>query len=442
MWFTHQSNLVYATTVLEKVEYSYSVFESKGWQMPPPDCDESISDINNPQHCMNFGGNSLYDVYIGVVEGPAAAVVPENPYVEIPYLGAITSYMLFGNSLGAYGSNDDLLPFNDYIAAHEIHHAIQFSYGSYVTGPPGNQLLQSWMLEQTATYVQNVVFPNSLHLKIILGNCDANTPLTYPESGIYMPYSGALWQKYLVETLQDSTIIKQIWESYGTQISDTNDPVSFFSIFNEVISESGNNDFTLEDAYKEYSIWRYFTGERAIPNQYFTDASFYCTAKTISMPTDEFQFLSNLGTTMYIDIPNEDIRVNINSDSIEYLPAILVQLDLNQNYTLTEFNLMNGENLIEADNTFNGENTLIITSGYTGIEFENVIISMESITDNYIGDINNDGVLNIIDVVLLVNFILLIENPSEIEFITSDVNNDGILNVLDIVEVIDIILSH
>ena len=52
-WFTHQSNLVYATTVLDQVEYSYSVYEDEGWQMPPPDCDESITDINNSYHCVN-----------------------------------------------------------------------------------------------------------------------------------------------------------------------------------------------------------------------------------------------------------------------------------------------------------------------------------------------------------------------------------------------------
>ena len=56
------------------------------------------------------------------------------------------------------------------------------------------------------------------------------------------------------------------------------------------------------------------------------------------------------------------------------------------------------------------------------------------------GDINIDGTVNILDIVVLVNFILDSQSPSESEFFSSDLNGDGFLNVLDIVQLINIIL--
>ncbi len=53
------------------------------------------------------------------------------------------------------------------------------------------------------------------------------------------------------------------------------------------------------------------------------------------------------------------------------------------------------------------------------------------------GDINNDGILNILDVVELVNIVL--DDIDTIE--SSDVNQDGITNILDIITLINIILS-
>ena len=58
-----------------------------------------------------------------------------------------------------------------------------------------------------------------------------------------------------------------------------------------------------------------------------------------------------------------------------------------------------------------------------------------------LGDINMDGFTNILDVVIMVNFILDSQTPTEVEFSASDLNNDGILNVLDIVQLVNIILS-
>ena len=57
-----------------------------------------------------------------------------------------------------------------------------------------------------------------------------------------------------------------------------------------------------------------------------------------------------------------------------------------------------------------------------------------------LGDINADGAVNILDVVILANFILDTQIPTDSEFSASDLNSDGALNVLDIVQLVNIIL--
>ncbi len=64
------------------------------------------------------------------------------------------------------------------------------------------------------------------------------------------------------------------------------------------------------------------------------------------------------------------------------------------------------------------------------------------ITNNGIlGDINQDTIINILDVVLLINFILSSDIPSGSQFSSSDMNADGIINILDVVLIINIILN-
>ena len=54
-----------------------------------------------------------------------------------------------------------------------------------------------------------------------------------------------------------------------------------------------------------------------------------------------------------------------------------------------------------------------------------------------LGDLNDDGTVNILDVVLLVNIVLGIEdfNPA------GDMNTDGLINVLDVVILVNMILG-
>ena len=53
------------------------------------------------------------------------------------------------------------------------------------------------------------------------------------------------------------------------------------------------------------------------------------------------------------------------------------------------------------------------------------------------GDLNDDGLVNVLDVVILVNIILGLgeQNPA------GDLNDDGLINVLDVVILVNMILG-
>lgn len=60
---------------------------------------------------------------------------------------------------------------------------------------------------------------------------------------------------------------------------------------------------------------------------------------------------------------------------------------------------------------------------------------------NQLGDINFDGEVNVIDVVMMVNFILDNEIPTTEQFATADINSDGSIDVLDIILNVNNILN-
>ncbi|UCE19877.1 MAG: hypothetical protein JSV84_05920 [Gemmatimonadota bacterium] len=57
------------------------------------------------------------------------------------------------------------------------------------------------------------------------------------------------------------------------------------------------------------------------------------------------------------------------------------------------------------------------------------------------GDVNLDGSINILDVILTVNAILRFVELNALQFSTADLNNDGVINVLDVVQIVNVILG-
>jgi len=57
------------------------------------------------------------------------------------------------------------------------------------------------------------------------------------------------------------------------------------------------------------------------------------------------------------------------------------------------------------------------------------------------GDVNQDLSIDILDIILVINFILGEQNPNNIQFFTADLNNDNIINIQDIILLLNIILN-
>ena len=58
------------------------------------------------------------------------------------------------------------------------------------------------------------------------------------------------------------------------------------------------------------------------------------------------------------------------------------------------------------------------------------------------GDINNDAIFNVLDVVAIVGFVLDSSTITDLELCTADINGDGIVNVLDVVAVVSLVLGE
>lgn len=94
---------------------------------------------------------------------------------------------------------------------------------------------------------------------------------------------------------------------------------------------------------------------------------------------------------------------------------------------------------IAEDTFYDGE----FGSGGSIVEAAIDDILIQSISSNNImpGDINFDSIVDILDIVMTINFALGITTPTSLEFYTADINSDNIIDILDIVNVINIILD-
>ena len=70
-----------------------------------------------------------------------------------------------------------------------------------------------------------------------------------------------------------------------------------------------------------------------------------------------------------------------------------------------------------------------------------VIYDLINSSNGLIGDINQDNIINVLDIISLISFILGSQIPDDSQIILSDINEDQIINILDVVMLVNLILN-
>jgi len=155
---------------------------------------------------------------------------------------------------------------------------------------------------------------------------------------------------------------------------------------------------------------------------------------------------------------NGDNNFNIynfsNSDSIIFHNTIEInntELLINHEFINNEYNIgLSGDDI----NFINEINATGIMDDYfepldVNIQNQIVWISIPDFEFEKIGivisyfstDVNQDGVWNVVDVVLVINHLLGISELYDFQLLNADINQDGIVNILDVVSIVNIILN-
>ena len=59
--------------------------------------------------------------------------------------------------------------------------------------------------------------------------------------------------------------------------------------------------------------------------------------------------------------------------------------------------------------------------------------------EHMVGDLNNDGIITIVDILLCANYVIEIFEPSTQEFIAADIDKNGTIDIFDILLITDLI---
>lgn len=80
------------------------------------------------------------------------------------------------------------------------------------------------------------------------------------------------------------------------------------------------------------------------------------------------------------------------------------------------------------------------TRQYVRPDGSSFVVTIEKSAAALLGDANDDGLINMPDVTVVINYILS-KNPSPFNFVNADVNEDGLINMNDVTGIINIILG-
>ncbi len=226
------------------------------------------------------GGDSLYDVYLAKL-APAfyGYTVPETT-AGPSFSQSFTSYIVIRNDYPVPPFPNRPIYDNVRVTvAHEFFHSIHFGYDvfeyEYIPGnsdsvrPYWLEISAVWMEDMAYDYINDYVsylpyFYNYPWLSLRTFSYNFSFP-----DRVFHPYASCIWALYLQEKY-GIDIIRAIWEKCGA--------VSGFNLFDaseQALREATSNSVGFSDAFREFTIWNYFTGNRTLFGNFYSEANLF-----------------------------------------------------------------------------------------------------------------------------------------------------------------------
>ena len=243
----HAATPAYAQTIADIMEEVWArEVTTLGWRPP-------VSDAGwNPN-----GGNAKFDVYLGDV-GADSLYGYCQPDEGQPMGQELHSYCVLDDdfSVGQFpGTNG--IDAAKVTAAHEFNHAIQFAY-DYTD--------DFWMLEATATWMEDMVYPTIKDNLQYLRSSSISSPQTPADTHSFsgFQYGQFVWMRYLHERFGD-TAVRTVWDN--TTLADA---YSLTAI--EALTMSQGSDFA--SSFAEFAAWN------TKPSRFYDEGVGYETSTT------------------------------------------------------------------------------------------------------------------------------------------------------------------
>jgi len=256
----------YVNRCAEFFDYVWTYeLDTLGYREPP-------SDYFYPD---SNGGDGKYDVYLDTMDYfgytvPERKSAPDDP--------VYTSYIVMLNDFSEWAYlHEDSLDLPRVTAAHEFFHAIQMGYDATEYEYENGRFKSYWM-EMSAVWMEDMVYNQvndyTYYLLSFFNHPEWSLKtfgvlLVDPIDMVLHPYGSCIWPIYLSEKFGED-IIKDIWENCVVPGDNVIDPLppDGKSATDKALEARGS---TFEDAFREFTVWNYFTADRAIPHLFYSE---------------------------------------------------------------------------------------------------------------------------------------------------------------------------
>ena len=160
-------------------------------------------------------------------------------------------------------------------------------------------------------------------------------------------------------------------------------------------------------------------------------------------------------------IANDEILTYGTAQNPQIMPPIIDTewdasnyLNTNIQYqTNASGNIQGGKVILSTDNLIPIEHESpilgLVKISYQGTDYLETLSFTQQYQEPFVpelGDINEDGTINVLDAVIIINYIIATDEEQASNYTTQErqlmnINNDDVINVLDVVQIINIILS-